>query len=516
MNKHRVNAWVKKALRKQLRAENGNNSLNQYQPGLSENLEIEYGMDDAMRHGSHAYINTEFIIGEEPIAPSLLGNETRPKKTAGGMAKIVKQRFGLGLLLAFTVLGWDNGAAQAAFHLQDFDTDGNPEVVSYQELRLFLIYNQSMGIAAFDAKGNRNGILDGAEVNAYNRALEANVDDALGEFFYSDEEERIVTEGKTVPIDQVLGNFNLKRKIEPKPLTAEEIAKKEEADRLAKKRRFVRTDQGLYIRGRGKDVSIRSGSLDNTSAKVSYSRNNLTDIDVGRIKGAVGYLFSGTLKPGKAELAGGPVLDAYTFGGSIEVDRSFDSRGQAFERDELTFRLGGDLQFSGITTANIPTQYLTNWIRYQTDSRFENHVFGLETIYEPYISSFGRLYSFDNNLKLISRFTPTLRSDYTFVDSDPNNKFLVGKFWNLGFGTSLRLSLTDDNEKLASFVSTYERYWDVLGGVGSSYMWENELSFPLLRDSDLDVAFIASHSLSKNATTGKKDNKFELGIGVKF
>ena len=130
MNKHRVNAWVKRAIRKQLRAENGNGSLNQYQPGLSENLVAEYGMDDAMRHGTHAYINSEFIDGGSPIAPPLLGIETRPKKTTGAIAKIVKQRFGLGLMLGILLFIWGHDRADAAYHMQDFDADGDPVLVS--------------------------------------------------------------------------------------------------------------------------------------------------------------------------------------------------------------------------------------------------------------------------------------------------------------------------------------------------------------------------------------------------
>ncbi|WP_417432711.1 hypothetical protein [Hoeflea sp.] len=518
MNKHRVNAWVKRAIRKQLQADTGNHALNQYQPGLSENLETEYGMNAAMRHGSHAYINAEFSNADEPepIVPPLLGHETKAKKTAGGMAGIVKKRFGLGILLALVLVGWNTGSAKAAFHLQDFDTDGNPEAVSYQELRLFLTYNLNMSIAEFDAAGNQNGVLDGAEVDAYNRVLDANIDDALGAFFYSDEEDRILTSGKTVPLDTVLGNFNLKRKNAPKPLTPEEIAEKEKAARLAKTRRFVRDNHRLYIRGSGKDVSIRESALDAAGAKVTYTNNNVTDIDVGRIKGAVGYLFSGTLKPGKAKSGGGPVLDSYSYGGSIELDRFFDSRGRAFEKDALTLRLGGDLQFSGIMPGNIPTQYLTNWVRYQTDTRFEEQTYGLETIYEPYIGAFNRLYSLDNNLKLIARFTPTLRSDYTIVGKDPNSRFLVDRFWNLGFGASFRLDLTDDDKTLAYFTTTYENYWDVLGGIGRTYSWENQLSFPLARDSGLDVALTATHTLSRKAATGKRDDRFELGLGVKF
>jgi|GEM_PF-2376682 len=519
MNIHKINAWIKKAIRKQLNAESGNNSLNQYQPGLDEDLSAEYDMDAAMRHGSHAYINDEFNEGDngdEPIDPPLLGNETRPQKTIRKMSAIVKKRFNLSVLFAFLAfLTISDHTHAAKYHIQDFDKDGQPELVNYNELRLFLIYNQNLSIAAFDAAGNGNGILDGSEIAAYNRKLESNIVETLGEYF-STPEGVINPNATPAPLSTVLDNLNSKRKIEPIALTPEQIIKREEEEKKAKESDFVRTNKGLYIRRSGVDVSIRSSALNTASAELNYSTDNNSDVDIGRISGAVGSLYSGVLKSGRTDFKGNPIFDEYTFGGSVEINRTFDSRGRAFETDNLVFRLGGDLQFSGITTENIPTQYFSNFLRYETDSRFENAVFGVESIYEGYTGDFAKSYELDDGKNLNARLIPTLRSNYTKVEDDPNNKYALDEFWNLGFGLDYKLSLRDDNKRIASFTSSYEHYWDVLGSDSETYNWINQVQLPLANTNDLAIDLTATHRLSNDETKDSRVNRFEIGIGVKY
>lgn len=517
MNVHRLNALVKRAIRKQLQADGDQGGLNHWQPELDERLDLEYGMDQAMRHGTQAFINQEFHRDGNPIHPQLLGSETRRENTARGMASLVKPRFGLSILVVIFVGVLALGRAEAnSFHIQDFNSDETLELVSYEELRLYLIYNTKMSIAEFDAEGNLNGVLDGAEIDAYNRKLEESVSEKLNQFFYSIEEDRLLTENP-VPLNEMLDGLNLERKVKPVPLTPEEIARQAERDRLAEKQDFDRSAPRLHIRSKGTDVSIRNGALDTAAANLGYEVDNNTNIQTGKIDGAVGFLVGGRLKPARADRSRGPVLDEYAFGGSVQVNRTFDNRGRAFEKDKLVFRMGGDLSFSGDSKRSIPTQFFSNWVRYETNSRFENTVFGLETIYEPYFRELAGLYAFANsNQKLISRLTPTLRSNYTHVSEDPNNTYLVDEFWNLGFGLNYALTLTDNNDRVARFVSTYEHFWDVLGTGSETYNWINELQFPLANRNGLEVSLTATHELSKDDTRGDRENEYKLGIGVKY
>ena len=516
MNIYKIYRWTKKAIRVQLNAEDGNGSLNQYQPGIDEDLSAEYDMDSAMRHGSHAYINDQFKKEGKKIDPPLLGSETRPKKTIRDISEILKKRFNISILLAlFGLISINQDSLAKTYHIQEFNEDKNTELVSYDEYRLFLIYNQSLSIAPFDADGNSNGILDGNEVAAYNAKIEENIFDSLAEYFPI-VNGRFDRNSSPVPLKTVLDNLNTKPLPKPVILTPEEIKEREEKKKTTKKQNFVRTDRGLYIRRSGVDISIRNSALNKASAELNYSVDNNSDVDIGRISGAVGYLFSGVAKPLKTDFKGIPVLDEYTYGGSVEIDRTFDSRGRAFETDNLIFRFGGDLQFSGITAKNIPTQYLSNYLRYETDSRFESSVLGIESVYEGYFSDLASSKELPNGNNLNARLVPTLRSDYTNVDDDPNNKYALDEFWNLGFGLDYRLSLRDDNKRIASFTSSYEHFWDVLGSDSETYNWTNQLQLPLANTNDLAVDLTATHRLSNDETRASRINRFELGIGVKY
>lgn len=514
MNVHRINSWIKKSINRQL----GGN-LDPGEPYVNESLSGEYGMDTASRAASAAYINEDFETKGEPIVDELLAHETRDTDTVKEITQIVRERFNICLALCFLTIFTLSEQALAITHIQDIDTDGNAEIVSYDELRLFLIYQRRLGIAEFDLKGNMNGVLDGDEVSAYNKALEASIILELGDHFYDEESDVLVTDGRLVngrevTLTRVLDSLDSARKIDPEPLSAEELAAQAEEQRKQEERRFQKVNQDFYIRRTGTDVSIRKGAIVSPSAEVSYTNDNENGFNVGRIAGAIGFLKREKLKVNKAKTDGLPQVDEYTFGGSVEIDRTYDSRGNNFEANSLILRLGGDLQFSG-STENFPVQYLSTFLKYETDTDFEQSVLGVESIYEPYFHGLDRVLPFANG-NLRQRIIPTLRSEYAHVSDDPNNNFLVDEFWNIGFGVSYGLSYAENSQRVASFVSTYQHFWDVLGSGAESYQWVNELQFPIAERNGLEIDLTGSYTLANNEIRGEEIDLFSLGIGIRY
>ncbi len=514
MNIHRINSWVKKAINRQL-----GGGLEQGEPYINESLSNEYGMNAASRAASAAYINEDFKNKDDPIVPPLLAHETRNTDTVKEISAIIRARFNVCLALCFLTIFSHSEPAYAITHIQDIDRDGDEEIVSYQELRIFLIYQRRLGIAEFDLRGNQNGKLDGAEIDEYNKALELSIEQELGDHFYDEQRDILVTDGglvngQKITLNRVLDSLDSARKITPDPLTPQEQADQEEERRKAEESDFTTINQNFFIRRSGSDVSIREGALVSASAELSYTNDNENDFDVGRITGAFGFLSRERLKVDHSNTNGLPQLDEYTFGGSIEIDQTFDSRGDDFEADSLIFRLGGDLEFSG-STDNFPVQYFSTYLKFQTDSDFETSALGVESIYEPYFNGLDRVVPFRNG-NLRQRIIPTLRSEYSNISDDPNNQFTVDEFWNLGFGLSYGVSYAENSNRVASFVSTYEHFWDTLGSGSESYNWINELQIPLAERNGLAIDLTGNYTLAKNEIEGTETDLFSLGIGVRY
>jgi hypothetical protein len=172
--------------------------------------------------------------------------------------------------------------------------------------------------------------------------------------------------------------------------------------------------------------------------------------------------------------------------------------------------LGGDLEIAD--PDGLPLQYLSGNVRYETDTRFETGIIGIEAAYEPF-SWFFRSSKPINGGNLTQRFTPTAQLDYGSVTSGRNN-VPFDSFFNLGYGLEYELAYRKGGKRIAGLVSNYSHFWNVENSNVDSIEWDTQLQFPL--GSNENINLLIEHNYEDNSVTNKQENEFSVGLGLKF
>lgn len=498
---------VKRAYRKRI------SGLKSYEPKADESLFGIYGFNHLKKRAMFKPLNDEFAASGHPLGPKLSGSETVEYDSVRGMSEhIFKSRFNsvFPCLLMFLAMGFGllfNENALAAVKLQEINLDGNPKLVTYEERRLYFSNRTKITIGDFDL--NKNGRIDPDELTKINIAIAAETRNRLKDLFPGDGDTAEPSRA-TIPLSNALDRLDEKLVVPPKELTQEQLEQQRVEAEKEKARDYTSNDE-FFLRREGKDVTTWSGKVSPQEALLSYQRDAENGVDKGRIIGALGFLRKATFKSDRDPPNSFAYLSAYAFGGSVSINRSFDSRGADFENDSLAFRLGGDVEF---THSNGLLSDLTGWVRYETDTQFESSKLGLESVYSLFVPELSPTRKLANGLVVAGLFVPTIESDYLRVINDPSNVIGYDEYWNLGFGARLEASVRQKGQVLASFSSDYEHYWDVLGNNETSFRWVNQFNVPLGATNNTSLTL--EHVLAKDGLSGKKVNEFSLGIGIKF
>lgn len=474
-------------------------------PTADESLEDNYGLDITARAALYDPINDTFMDDDTPIAPLLTPGETRNKKTLRELVNLIKNRVAIFVFILSGILVQLPTPSYANLHIQDINLDDNQEIVTFQERKRFFIYNQKISIRMYDT--NENGKLDASELSKLNLDLQVNAEEELA--IFSDDDATPDDASENILLDDVLVQLNQERRVPP----TEEELEEQRIERKLEEQRDYTSNSLFYLRNRGADISIRAGRVTANAASISYQRDGNSDTESGRITAAIGFLNRRDLKS-DSDLAPQDgttaFLSAFAYSASVAIDRSFDSRGRNFETDTLTFRLGGDLEIAD--PDGLPLQYFSGNVRYETDTRFETGLFGIEAAYEPF-SWFFRSSKPINDGNLTQRFTPTAQLDYGNVTSGRNN-ISYDSFFNLGYGLEYELAYRKDGKRLASLVSNYSHFWNVENSNVDSIEWDTQLQFPL--GSNENINLLIEHSYEDNSVTNTEENEFSVGLGLKF
>lgn len=464
-----------------------------YKPGPDEPLEANYGMVITARRDLALRLNEVYSEEGNPIHPILTPPETGDKDTVRKLVGLVAPRFSVFVAAVF-LFSQVSAALPAA--IEDFDHDGRPQSVSGSERRAYFASRLKLPMERFDA--NKNGRIDPDELDAVNAFISKAVDEEVAAYF-SDDAGSPGADDKSLPLETVLGVLKEKPKSSPPP-GAEQPPPD---DRYA-------TDWALHLRQSVAEISVRAKALDSRAASFSLAHDATTMQTTGRINAALGVLGSHVIRSGRNPQDGRGYLSEVAWGASVGVDRTFDPRGSAFERDKLHARIGGDIE---ITSAGFDLQYLSLWGTLDTNSRFERPVFGLDAVYEPFSRHFIQAYPVGNG-RITAQFIPTLEAHYrqgapgTFADP------AVSRYLNVGFGAGIELAYRNDRGKIVGLGSKYEHYWDALGGIAPTWRWNTQLEIPITANEHASVTM--DYVREFEGATGSSTNTLRAGLGMRF
>lgn len=481
-----------------------------FRPRPDESLESNYGIGISARAALFQPLNEVFAEEGNPISPALTPNSTRNKDTVRALKTLIASRVAMMFIVVLICsMQFGSGNAVAAPHIEDYDLDNNSEVVTVEERNLYFSHTKTLKVAEFDT--NRNGRIDPSELTAINLAITSHVVEESSAYFASQDDASPQVNQDPLPLNVVLGTLQQERRSLPAILTPEE-RERERRRQIEEEKRKYASEWKQYVRKSGTDISIRSGAqaIGRVPASLSFRHDEVSGTTSGRLTGAFGVLNELRIKDIHAPQDGSAYISAFTYGGSVSLDRSFDSRGSAFEVDSLTLRAGGDIELANL---GFPVQYLSNYAVYETSTDFDTSRLGVESIYEPFSFTFLNAMPISNGA-LTSRFIPTATSRYENILNDPDNTLGVDEIWNLGFGAQFEIDYRADGKVVASLLSRYRHEWDVLNSSVDSYQWFNQLSLPLT--SNGSASFLIEYTLSENDLTNKETNEIKAGLGFKL
>jgi hypothetical protein len=438
--------------------------VGQFEPRADENLETLYGLNITARRALFNPLNGRFAANGTPITPLLTPNSTADKDTVRKLRDLIGPRVPAIILAAMlVVLG---GRSEAKTTIEDYNLDADRNSISYQEMLIYFSNKASISVEDFDA--NKNGQIDAGELTSLNMKIRALAEEEAAASFAS--EAQITGRPiESVAVDTALAVLNQERKKLP---TAMEIAEAARQAEIESKKAYS-DDIKFYLRKASRDVSIRADAFDGNGANFSFRSNEVTDVVSGRITAAFGALRELRLKDKFAPT--GPYISAVTYGGSIAIDRSFDSRGGDFESRKLELRGGGDLEIANLV---FPTQYLSAWAYLKSDTDFDGTVAGAEAIYEPF--SFAFLNGFDvPGGRIIARFAPSLFAAYESVVDQGSEPLPYEEFFNLGYSLAAEIAWIRDSRRVVTLTSEYRDAWNALGNDERTYEWNNRLAWSL-------------------------------------
>lgn len=499
---------IRRAIRKTI------GDVGPYNPGVQESLENEYGLGSDLRRALlYSAVNDKYEGNGTPIAPRLGPEDLVNKDTVFDIKEFVKGRVAAVIVafLASMIIQYPPGAMAAnSPHIQDeaYDFDDDEENVTLEEFNKY--QRHILIFSVFEMDINKDGKIDLSELAVLNKKIQEKADDITIGTFTSVSGAQ--PETGSLDLDFVLDKLDAERK-EPEPvLTPEQLAEQQRREAEEAKRRYA-SEWDTYLRREGTDVSIRADKLSKNPALFEYDYNGVSQKSSGRIRAAFGLLNKQNRKPEYRPESKTPYISAFTYGGSISLDRSFDPRGAAFEKNALTFRGGGDIE---IVDLFFPTQYLTSWIFLETDTNFKKQIFGFESTYQPYAFYQQGNLELGGGRRIRASFAPTLETKYAKVIDAGALSLPYEEYWNMGPAAQLVLSLYGDNRKLAELSSKYTYFWDITGQIGDTYIWDNVFTIPLVKQGENQISLIAEYTLSENGVTGEKTNEFSAGIGWLF
>lgn len=446
----------------------------------------------------------------KPIKPALVSTDTTPLVTVGKLRKLIAPRVKF-LLLGFTsfILGASQlsdvhaavNGEDTTIYIEDYDFDGNINFVTFNERRVYAIHKTHPFLKKYDS--NKNGKLDPAEVLEFNSDIEDEAQDALSDIATVPSTGPFTEISKEpIPLSTFFEQTLDKPKREPSSPSPDEVAKD------------YSNNHSWYVRQRGEDVSLRSGSAKNDAQKNNGANFNFVYDDEsasksGSIQAAVGFLNRRRLKTGRLANPKEPYLGELAYGASVELDKIWDPNPTA-EKDSLILRLGGDLQ---LTNYVFPISYLSSYGYYETDTSFDKKIVGAEFIFEPYTTDFRNFAIIGGNYLLV-RLVPEIISKYGHVVDQGPAPLAYNDFWDVGLGAAIYFDYMNSTRRIASFSSRYQPRWNATQDFEFSYDWENKLSIWL--DDASTVSADVSYQLANDRVLGDKTNRFELGLGLKY
>ncbi|MBA1139263.1 hypothetical protein [Mesorhizobium neociceri] len=497
MHPNTIYALIRSTIRKVL-----GGGVGPFEPKADEDLESLYGLDITARRALYKPLNNEFSANGTPLKPVLTPTSTADQTTVRKLRKLIEPRVPVLFIAAMIGMLGSAHNARSSTNIDEYNTDGDKSTISYQEMIVYFANKATVSIGEFDK--NKNGMIDPSELDEFNKKLHSLAEEEAAANFASTPQETGLPIAP-IAVKEAMSVLGQKPKVPPTPAEIEKARIEKEAE----DKRTYSDDLKFYLRKSGRDVSIRADKFDGNGANFSYKNNAISETASGRVTAAFGVLRELRLKD-KFAPATGPYISALTYGGSIAIDRSFESRGKKFETNALELRGGGDLEIAGLM---FPVQYLSAWGYLKTDTEFERKVVGAEAVYEPFSFAFLRGFTVPHG-RIIARLAPSLFGTYERVLSDGGVPSPYDDYLNVGYGLTAELAWIRDGKRVSTLTSEFRDSWNVTGDNEHTYDWANRLAWTL--DDAGNVTLNLDYELSQNELTEKRTNEVALGIGLRY
>lgn len=490
--------------------------LEEYEPRVKEDLtKPKYSLIPEDLRALSLHLNKKFYSLSKsdpdivsPIIPPLTPEETSDKNTVEKLRKLIEKRVAALVVAVFTFyMACGVDPSEAAIYLEDYNLDNNPAAVSAMERRVFIAHRKFPALIKADI--NKNGRIEPSELSLLNDYLEEETEAELQDVFSSSKSLRKTEElrTKTISIQEARHALD----VEKKPETEEE---KEEAELDAKHKQTFIGKNAIYLRNSRHDVSIRKPTVTNDGAQFSLNRDEVTGNTTGEIKAALGIVRRVAIDPAAlSDNPYAPFLSAAAFGAGVSIDRSWDPKGRASQRDTLSTFFNTDIEFAN---ALFDLSYLSASTHFDTDTYFDKKIIGAGLAYQPYSAFMRRYYKLGKTHSIVFRVQPNAFTEYNHVLDEGVETFSIDEYINIGFNTGASLDLVNrsQNRLLATLSSSYQGSWNANSSFDYTYKWQNRLSYWL--DENSTVSADLTYNLEKDRNTSKDTNILKLGVGVKF